>query len=69
MDARFRQSFALSPLMAMQAADAGVQKYEEGEEFKPSEDHQEAGEHLNPAGQQQEILATVEKRHDGSRAG
>ena len=57
-----------SPLPPVQPIDSCTQQDQEGEDFEPPEDHQEAREDLDPAGQEQEVLAAVEERHDGARA-
>ena len=57
-----------SPLPPVQAVDSCTQQDQEGEDLQPPEDHQEAREDLDPAGQEQEVLAAVEERHDGARA-
>ena len=58
----------LSPAPFVQLVDSCAEQDQEGEDLKPPEDHQEAREDLDPAGQEQEVLAAVEERHDGARA-
>lgn len=58
----------LSPAPFVQLVDSCAKQDQEGEDFEPAQDHQEAREDFDPAGQEEEVLAAVEERHDGARA-
>ena len=58
----------LSPAPFVQLVDSCAEQDQEGEDFEPAQDHQEAREDFDPAGQQQEVLAAVKQRHDRARA-